>query len=144
MSTPSLKDLLEHPPLSPREAAEEKAWKATCFALVASNGNDAGFVLYYGGGLSLQKEIDSLGRDIFDLGLKRAPEGLSVWEGIYKVYEYSNYEGPLEADVLPEGKFRAPTDIEWRYIQRGESPWPLLTPESFLQERSNGQETTWN
>jgi hypothetical protein len=85
-------------------------------AVVASSGaGDWGVVLWYEGP-DLEREIEEVGQGMKtdSLGLFRAPEGISVWEG-----KYLNNDGTLEAD----GTFRDLTPQEWAKIQGGENPW---------------------
>lgn len=61
-------------------------------------------------------------RTLYGLGLHYvAPNGISIWEGDYKVRQ-----GPDEGwDTEPVGAFRAPTPAEWAGIIVGKSPWEL-------------------
>ncbi len=106
------------------EAAANRptASKLPSKAVVAMGETGPGAVLWYVGD-DLFNEIDEAGNKTpEDLGLGDAPEGISIWEGVY-VWSPGTYEHPYDGDSYPSGKFRAPTDDEWAAIRSGKSPW---------------------
>ena len=109
----------EGPKVPPEFHGRVAAWKATCYALLANNGG-YGLVLYHGGGPSLEEVLREKGDvDLEELDLSEGPEGLSVWEGYYD-FEATGLD---EWDYFPVGKFREPTNKEWKAIRKGVSPW---------------------
>jgi hypothetical protein len=92
-------------------------------AVVLCDGEGNGVVTWYVGG-NLEVEIEGVGRQIADLGLDDAPEGVSIWEGRW-CYQRTpeSYVGAEEWDAWPEGSFRDPTDEEWESIRAKECPW---------------------
>lgn len=104
-------------------------WDKTNLAVVVQSDHD-GIVLWYVGGY-ISNEIESVGNHLDDLGLDDAPEGISVWEGKYS-YHSSSWEYYSEGfDSEPHGKFREPTEEEWKAIKRNECPWD---PEDWLKQ----------
>jgi hypothetical protein len=92
-------------------------------AIVACDGHGRGAVLWYVGG-ALENEIGECRlRELGDLGLDDAPQGISVWEGTY-IWVSGPFECPDDGRMDPSGKFRSPTDEEWRAVREGRCPWP--------------------
>lgn len=89
---------------------------------VVASANGQGCVLSFSG-TALSAFIGENGtRDLRDLGLDDAPDGIWVWEGkIVTTKMWTDYG--WEHDCGPEGEFRKPTDPEWEAIRRGECPW---------------------
>ena len=109
-------------------------------AVVASDGAGNGAVLWYVGG-HLSNEIEEAGlHHLGDLGLDGADCGIWVWEGKY-LWSPGGYEYPEDGDMDCVGDFRPPTQEEWVFIMKGESPWNdddwLLTEESKEPEHGN-------
>jgi hypothetical protein len=84
-------------------------------AVVASNG-EHGCVLWTVGA-HVRFEQQECGWELIDLGLHNAPQGISIWEGVY-IY----IPEPWECSE-PKGQFRKPTDAEWVAIREGRCPW---------------------
>lgn len=100
----------------------EEAWRAK--AVVASDGNGNGCVVWYVGE-SMRNEIEECGfRGLDELGLDDAPAGISVWEGTY-VWIRGGYECPEDGEMVvgSNSAFRAPTDEEWTAIREKRNPW---------------------
>lgn len=88
---------------------------------VVANAKSGGVVLWYVG-YHLYEEIEIAQLvDLDDLGLEEAPEGISIWEGIYG-YTYDSDSGKIDL-TEPEGDFREPTEEEWSVIKQGKPPW---------------------
>ncbi len=96
----------------------EQDWSKPSLAVVACDGHGHGCILSTAGP-HVAHEISVIGRELSDLGLDDAPEGLSVWKG--RIKTSTSYEG--EVDAWLEGEFRDPTDEEWVAIRNGECPW---------------------
>jgi hypothetical protein len=104
---------------------EERRKKARSKAVIAANDKGFGCVVWYVGP-GLTNEIEEVGlHELGDLGLDDAPEGISVWEGVF-VWQPGPYEHPDDGDLVPSGTFRKPTDEEWIAIREGRNPWPGL------------------
>jgi hypothetical protein len=98
----------------------EATWRSK--AVVASDGLGNGCVIWYVGG-ALESEIEEAGlTDLSDLGLNDAPQGISVWEGVY-IWLPGGHECPDDGTTDPSGAFRPPTAEEWTLIQSGKNPW---------------------
>lgn len=105
-----------------RQWGPEYDWEKPSRAVIACR-DGYGVVLWWVGAHMTYEIKEGYGSDLSDLGLDNAPEGISVWEGIY-VYSRSGYwDEPDACDVDPSGSFREPTDEEWEAIRRGECPW---------------------
>jgi len=104
-------------------------------AVVASDGNGNGAVLWYVGG-HINNEIEEVGlHHLGDLGLDGADCGIWVWEGKYLWYPGS-YEYPEDGDMDCVGDFRPPTQEEWTCIMQGRCPWnedDWLLPEGHAE-----------
>lgn len=101
--------------------AEKKEEAFHSKAVIASY-SDGGLVLWFTGD-SLYGEIDGAGsRDLDDLGLSGAPDGISIWEGHY-AWSQGSWEYPQDGETYPVGKFRDPTEEEWQAIKEGRNPW---------------------
>lgn len=92
------------------------AWVKPSLAVVACDGGGNGCVLWTAGPAMRFEIIESGLRDLSDLGLDDAPEGISVWAGRI-------YSDPRDDDSELRGEFRSPTIDEWAAIMRGECPW---------------------
>ncbi len=93
---------------------EEKTWTPS-IALVAKG--TRGIVLEHRG-MGIATEIEQAGGcALEDVGLVAAPEGLSIWEGDYRISERDE----LESEAV--GTFRPLTDEEWRVLRRGDRLW---------------------
>jgi hypothetical protein len=90
----------------------DAAWLIPSKAVVASS-NGVGCVLYTVGP-HVANDLENIGSDLSDIGLDNAPDGISVWEGITAGDSH---------DSWLEGKFRAPTEVEWASIRHGHCPW---------------------
>lgn len=92
-------------------------------AVIACDGDGRGIVLWYTGA-HLCGEICEHGCGVFldDLGLDDAPEGISVWEGIYRGTRHETTDG-VEYDTEVSGSFREPTTEEWADICVNLCPW---------------------
>jgi len=96
-------------------------------ALVAFPG---GSVVFARGRL-LTEEIRENGYNAEDVGLLGVRDkwsdgpaaGLWVWEGQAEVVKSETQEG-VEYDLEFNGQWRAPSNIEWAKIQRGQNPFP--------------------
>lgn len=91
-------------------------------AVVVNHDQCVGIVLWYTDHSRISMEIDAMSRRLDDLGLDDAPEGISIWEGDY-VWCPGSYECPQDGYSEPVGKFRTPTEDEWKAIREGRSPW---------------------
>lgn len=89
----------------------------TCRAVVASR-HGYGTILWSVGHFSFDEFLSNTGRDLGDLGLDDAPDGIHVWEGRME----SGWGDDGDLDL--EGTFRSPTDDEWNAIRQNRSPWP--------------------
>lgn len=95
-------------------------------AVVASDGDGNGGVIWYFGG-GIWHEIREVGlHQLGDLGLDDAPEGISIWEGNFATVQCGNPLDGYDYETETRGAFRAPTDDEWKAIRAGESPWKAL------------------
>lgn len=93
-------------------------------AVVANDSGGKGLVLWYvGGHLNLEISEAGMGPHLDELGLDDAPDGISVWEGIYTYKGSSRYGLDEGAESSPKGSFRPPTDEEWAHIRLGQCPW---------------------
>jgi hypothetical protein len=92
-------------------------------AVIACDGDGNGIVLWYTGA-HLVVEIceHGCGVRLDDLGLDDAPEGISVWEGIYYGTQHETMDG-VEYDTEVSGDFRKPTAEEWDSIRDNVCPW---------------------
>ena len=79
-------------------------------------------VLLWWVGYDFAIEHDAGLRQLGDLGLDDAPDGISIWEGQYQ-WSPGGFEHPEDGDRWPSGTFRAPTDDEWIAIRKDECPW---------------------
>jgi hypothetical protein len=91
-------------------------------AIIACDGKGNGCVLFYiGDGITEEIETGTY-CSIDELGLDKAPFGLSVWEGEFVAcvdeYEPENY-------TKPEGSFRELTEAEWKAVKDKQNPWTL-------------------
>lgn len=94
-------------------------WSKPSLAVIASDGNGYGCVIFTVGA-HVEFELKEGGlRDLGDLGLDDAPRGISIWEG--KTESHRDYEG--DVDTWLKGTFREPTEQEWASISRGGCPW---------------------
>ncbi len=84
-------------------------------ALIASHDGD-GFVLKFAG-KTIAEEISTISRNIEDLGLMNAPNGLSIWEGAYC------WGGEEDGSADPDGTFRPLTPDEWTRLAQTGVPW---------------------
>lgn len=92
-----------------------------CKAVIANNGR-AGCVLWTVGA-HIRFEMEECGfSQLGDLGLDDAPDGISIWEGIY-VWQSGGFEYPHDGEMYPAGKFRKPSKEEWDKIIKNECPW---------------------
>jgi len=127
-----LEDLSEPPPGD--GWGPDYDWKRPSRAVVACRGG-IGQVLWHVGA-HMAFEITEGGLDWIDLGLDDAPDGISIWEGVYRfIPEYTEWGQPEGGSTTPEGKFRAPTDAEWEAIREGRNPWDdqnWKLPERFV------------
>ena len=88
-------------------------------AVIASDGEGNGVVLWWVGG-HLWAEIDEAClRGLDELGLDDAPHGLSVWEGHYVMPPGAAEDDSPEA----KGTFRALTDPEAEAVLERRNPW---------------------
>jgi hypothetical protein len=83
-------------------------------ALVASDGDGHGAVLEHNGALYYDLEENGI-KDLEELGLGEAPDGLSVFEGRYTGGGYNSYNGDYD-DVYLGGTFRELTRADWDAI----------------------------
>lgn len=84
-------------------------------AVIAAGPLQSALLWRVGGWLAM--EVEAVGENAKDLGLDdRTVPGIWVWEGKYDVL---NHQG----DTQPEGKWRAPTKVEWMAIKMGQCPW---------------------
>jgi len=89
--------------------------KASKAVLAVNEGE--GVVLWSVG--AINDEVKGDGPDADALGLfQNAPKGISIWEG-----HYVAHDDPFGTYTVPRGHFRAPTQMEWTKIQKGECPW---------------------
>lgn len=86
-------------------------------AVVANNTRNGGCVLWFTADSVIEAEISNTSTRLADLGLDDAPEGISIWEGVY--IKYVRQDDYLE----PSGAFRPPTDEEWTAIRAGRNPF---------------------
>ena len=109
-------------------------WKKPSRAVCACR-NGIGQVLWYVGA-HIACEIEEGCLDWDDLGLDNAPDGISIWEGIYRfIPEYTKYGQSEGGSTTPEGTFRPPTDTEWKAIRENRNPWDKRNwelPERFV------------
>lgn len=100
----------------------KSAWDRDSKAVVACDGRGNGCVLWTAGP-HVRMEVEENGfEQLCDLGLDDAPLGISVWEGRYEYRATTHPDEGCESD--PVGKFRRPTDEEWRLIRDdGVCPW---------------------
>lgn len=101
-------------------------------ALIASDGSNGCVLHYVGAALSFEIEEGGF-RQLVDLGLDDAPEGLSVWEGT-GTWEQGGYECPEEGEVVFRGSFRELNAVEWAALRDGECPWPPARGEYVYEE----------
>ncbi len=105
---------------------EAENWNAKpSRAVVACDGSGNGVVIWYvGGHLAMEIEEGACSRSIDSLGLDHAPEGISIWEGIYHWTKGEDtVNGYFEPEPFAVGKFREPTQEEWIEITGGCAPW---------------------
>lgn len=100
----------------------DRDWSKPSKAVIASFAV-GGKILTYAGP-DIESMIEDAGScDIHDLGLDAdAPNGISIWEGVIKT-SHTHTPDCNEYDSWLAGKFREPTEEEWRAIRRGECPW---------------------
>lgn len=91
---------------------------------VLANADGTGVVLW-AVGVHIEEEISNAGRQLSDLGLDDAPDGISVWEGVWNGFERHTPDGS-EYDSEARGAFREPTEAEWESIRKGECPWEKI------------------
>lgn len=90
--------------------------------VIACDGDGHGCVLW-AFGAHLRFEVEEAGfHALGDLGLDDAPQGVSIWEGMY-MWEPGGWENPQDGETFPQGTFRNPTDDEWLAIRAGRCPW---------------------
>jgi len=90
-------------------------WDEDSLAVIACDTKGHGVVLWTAGPhVAYAIEGESLYLD--ELGLDNAPMGISIWEG-----KYLWRQGDTEQQEIiePSGKFRQPTDEEWKAIREG-------------------------
>ena len=94
-------------------------------AVVASDGSGNGCLLFWAGG-HLALEVEEYGfTQLSDLGLDDCPAGIWIWEGKYVWSSGYNHGMGIDegGDASPVGGFRAPSELEWKFIRAGKSPW---------------------
>ncbi len=97
-------------------------WSKNSLAVIACR-NGEGSVLWWVGG-HIDFELSESGMvSLGDLGLDNAPEGISVWDGVYVFHEDTSYFDNDGGETEAVGDFRVPTDEEWEHIKRNECPW---------------------
>lgn len=107
----------------PAEKHEPSEYDKPSRAVVAMGEHD-GVVLWHIGA-HIHDEIQNVGSKLSDLGLDDAPQGISVWEGVWVGHETHTFDG-TEYESHPSGKFREPTDEEWAAIRKGDCPWETI------------------
>lgn len=71
-------------------------------------------------GKSIRDEFDDVGSGLEDMGLDKAPNGISIWEGTYRWCG-----DPGDGETEPEGKFRKLTPDEWQRLAQTGVPWSI-------------------
>lgn len=87
--------------------------------LIAAEGE--GLVLQYTGS-SISWHIGEFSRQLDDLGLGDAPDGLSIWEGEMGSYRHRTADGD-DWDFEANGKFRPLTPEELATFAAGNALW---------------------
>lgn len=106
-----------------KEDLDPRNWDKPSKAVVASDGCGNGCIIFRCGP-HLDEEINAVGSRLSDLGLDDCPEGIWVWEGIYRgITHPSTPNGPEEYDTEVDGKFLIPTAAEWSCIRTNVCPW---------------------
>lgn len=102
----------------------EWAWNKDSLAIVVSDGDGHGMVLYTAGPHVLRIMDDACSRYLDDLGLGDAPEGISVWKGLIKSQIYpATPDSAEEYDSWLEGTFGPLQPEEWQALQENRCPW---------------------
>lgn len=98
-------------------------WGKLSRLVCVSDGNDGAVCFHVGG--HIESHIEGIGSNkLSDLGLD-APPGVTIFEGKYVGGStHRNMEGDYD-DPDFVGKFREPTDEEWKAIRSGEPPWDV-------------------
>ena len=106
-----------------KEDLDPRNWDKPSKAVVASDGMGNGCVLFHCGA-HIDEEINSIGRALSSLGLDDCPDGVWVWEGVYRgITHPSTPNGPEEYDTECVGGFKEPDDMEWMKIRNNICPW---------------------
>jgi len=99
----------------------KSAWGKDSYAVVVSDSRR--MIVLYTGGPAIKMELDESGMAPEDiLPIEGAGDGISVWVGKAK-WEPGPYDCTEDGETILDGEFRDPTDQEWEYIRKGESPW---------------------
>lgn len=106
-----------------KDNPDPRNWDKPSMAVVASDGCGNGCVLFYVGP-HIEEEINAVGRQLSDLSLDDCPDGIWIWEGIYRGITYpSTPDHAEEYDTEIDGKFREPNLVEWNVIRNNLCPW---------------------
>lgn len=109
-----------------RESGWEPDWSKPSRAVIASDGDGNGVILWHMGALSHEVEqirSESLG----DYGFDDCPQGIHVWEGIHEEKtKPADFTGSNETLMVPKGDYRSPSDEEWQALREHRCPWPLF------------------
>jgi hypothetical protein len=100
-------------------------WSKKSLAVIACQGGSGAALWWVGGHIDFEIS-EGQPSDLGDLGLDNAPDGISIWEGVYDYHSdksyYYNDGGYTEAN----GDFRNPTEEEWVGIREGRCPWDYV------------------
>lgn len=98
------------------------AWKVPSKAIVAARAGRGVLLFYAGPHFRYQVEEEPL-ECLDDLGLDKAPLGISVWEGVYITEAGATWDGETSDESMPKGEFRLLTEMEWDAVRKGMNPW---------------------
>jgi hypothetical protein len=100
-------------------------WGKKSLAVVTCR-NGEGSVLWWVGG-HIDFELSEAGMvSLGDLGLDNAPDGLSIWEGVYDYHRDQSYFHDDGGWTEANGDFRRPTEEEWEWIKSNQCPWDAI------------------
>jgi hypothetical protein len=105
---------------------KQETWRGYDFSkpskcVVCYNGNEGCILFYVGAGITFEIEEVGLG-SLDDFRFFPDKPGIFIWEGKF-AWQDGTYECPLDGYSKPVGKFRKPTDKEFKKIKNGENPW---------------------
>ena len=97
-------------------------WSKKCLAVISAR-NGSGAVLWWVGGHIDAEICEGHISELGDLGLDNAPDGISIWEGVYDYHRDQSYYHDDGGWTEVNGEFRNPTEEEWVGIREGRCPW---------------------